>query len=101
MLDNQGRITLPKYILERQDEIHPKQEVLLFLDRNNNEILIRSKDNRIENNLHFIRNAKIDDKGRVFVPKAILKIFSTANFLPTEKNGKIYILIIEHAKKSE
>lgn len=96
MLDKEGRITLPKYILERQDEIHPKQEVLLFLDHNNREILIRSKENRFEKNLHFIRNAKIDEKGRVFVPKSILKIFSNANFLPTEKNGKIYILIIDH-----
>ena len=101
MLDNEGRIKIVKEIFDRQDKIFPQQEVLLFLDHHNNEIIIEPKGEIINNGLHFVRNASIDSKGRIIVQKQIRKVFQNANFMPAEKNGKIYILIIDHAKKSE
>lgn len=101
MLDQKGRLAIGKDILERQKEIHVSQEVLLFLDHYNNEIVIKPKGGTINNELHFIKNARVDPKGRIFVPKVIRGIFPNAKFLPAEKNGKIYILIIDNAKKSE
>lgn len=96
MLDKEGRIALGKEILSRQEEIHAKQEVLLFFDHYQNEILIEPKGKTCNNKLHFIRNAKIDSNGRIFVPKVIRKAFPNATYIPAERNGKIYILIIDH-----
>lgn len=101
MLENEGRIKIVKEIFDRQDKIFPQQEVLLFLDHHNNEIIIEPKGQIINNGLHFIRNAKIDDKGRIIIPKQIRKVFQNSTFIPAEKDGKIYILIIDHEKKSE
>ena len=48
MLDQKGRLAIGKDILERQKEIHVSQEVLLFLDHYNNEIVIKDEDIRVD-----------------------------------------------------
>ena len=102
MLEAQGRLVIGKELLSRVD-IKEKQKVDIFFDIIQKALVLLSCDDtmRIKSNLYFIATHTIGVKGRFYIPSQVREAFPGATYLPTEKDGTIYILIIEHQKKSE
>lgn len=102
MLDAQGRIAIGKNLLVRDKLINANREAKIFYDSIHRKLILRNiYAEEYDEEIYFIVNHKIDKKGRIFIPKSIRNAFPDATYLPVAKHGRIYILIIEHAKKSE
>lgn len=101
MLDSQGRLTLKKELLSKDEYVRADSETNIFYDPNNKRICLRSQYIESIEEMYWVAKQKIDKKGRIFIPASIRNAFPGATYLPAEKNGRIYILIIEHEKKSE
>ena len=101
MLDAQGRITIKKELLSKDEYMGADMQTNIFYDPNHKIICLRSKYIESVEGLYWVAKHKIDKKGRIFIPMSIRDAFPGATYLPAEKNGRIYILIIEHEKKSE
>ena len=96
MLDSSGRIVIGKELLSRT-HLSINQEIEIFFDNNKKKLLILPKnESRYDDNLYYIRTHNLDEHGRIHIPKCIRRIFPKATYLPTEKDGEICILIIEH-----
>lgn len=101
MLDEQGRITIGKDLLSEKEYIQMGRGARIFYDAMQKRMLIRSIYVDSIEELYFIAEHKIDKKGRMYVPASIRNAFPGATYLPAKRNDRIYILIIEHEKKSE
>ena len=101
MLESQGRLVIGKELLSRVD-IKENQKVDIFFDNTQKAIVILSCDDlREKSTLYFIATHNLGLKGRICIPSQVRDAFPGATYLPTEKDGTIYILIFEHQKKSE
>ena len=101
MLDAQGRITIGKKLLSNEEYIVLYGEANIFYEPIQKIISLRSKYIKSVEGMYLVATHKVDKKGRIFIPMSIRNAFPGATYLPAEKNGRIYILIIEHEKKSE
>ena len=100
MLDSQGRIAIGKEILSRVN-LKKKQEINIFLDYNERRLLILSAADPRRTALYFVTKHMIDEKGRIFVPSQIRNAFKDATYLPVERDGNVYILILQNQKEPE
>ena len=96
MLDAQGRITIKKELLSKNDFIKANGVVKLFYNPIIKCLLIKSECFEGDDNLYYISTHKLDTKCRMFMPISIQKAFPGATYLVSEKDGNIYIHIIEH-----
>ena len=101
MLDAQGRITIGNDLLSKDEYIKTYGKAKIFYDDYQKRIVLRSIYAEMGGRYYFIAEHKIDKKGRICIPASIRNAFPGATYLPAEKNGRIYILIIEHEKKGE
>lgn len=91
MLDKQGRLLVNKELIEKSNLKIPS-EVAFYYDSNIKGLVLESAESDCD--YFFVKTHKIDSKGRVFIPKTIKSAFPNCQYLPTFKDGKIYILII-------
>ena len=103
MADKKVRVSIGSELLLRSGELKVQEDVNIFYDSTKKAMLLREKDvnQDLGEDIYFVVTHKIDPKGRINVPVAIRIAFPEATYLPVMQNGKIYILIIEHEKKSE
>jgi len=103
MLDAQGRIIIPSEQLEKVDGTMKERELSIYFDSKRKRLKLRLHpfDYGEENSIYYIATYTMDKKGRISIPKVIRKAFPDSTYLPAERDGEIYILIIEHEKKSE
>ena len=103
MADKKVRVSIGAELLSRSEELKVQEDVNIFYDSTRKAILLRGKDvnQELGEDIYFIATHKIDSKGRINVPSAIRTAFLEATYLPAMQNDKIYVLIIEHEKKSE
>ena len=103
MVDKKVRVSIGMEFISKSEEIKVEEEVNIFYDSTKKVMLLRGKDvnQELGEDIYFIATHKIEPKGRISVPSAIRNAFPEATYLPAMQNGKIYILIIEHEKKSE
>ena len=101
MLDKVGRIAIGQELLSRAN-LRIKQEVGIYFDHIQKRMLLLPQgENPYEETLYYVRTNTIDEKGRIYIPKSIRDAFKEVTYLPSEKNGDIYILIIQNEKKPE
>ena len=101
MLESQGRLAIGKELFSRVD-IKENQKVTIFFDNTQKAlVLLPCDDVRSTSTLYFVATHTIDAKGRIFIPAQVRDAFPGATYLPTEKDGIVYILILEHQKKKE
>ena len=103
MAEKKVRVTIGSELLSRSEELKVQENVNIFYDSIKKAMFLRGKDTNQEfgKNIYFVVTHKMDEKGRIKIPFAIRTAFPEATYLPVEQNGRIYILIIEHEKKSE
>ena len=101
MIDKHGRITLTSELLRRQEKIYIGKKVNIYFDYYQNALILKPINEKVKGNYFFIKKVSIDSKNRIYLPESIKRVFDGNGFLPAEKDGDIYILIIEHKKKSE
>lgn len=103
MADKKVRVSIGTELLSKSKEINVMENVKIFYDSKRKAMLLCGKgaDEKVGDDIYFIATHRIDSKGRINVPSAIRTAFLEATYLPAVQNGKIYILIIEHEKKSE
>ena len=95
MLDSHGRVVLGKELLSRVD-LETNHKVNMFFDDTQKRLILLSCDDvRSTKMLYFVATHNIDEKGRIFIPAQVRKAFPKATYLPVEKDGNIYILIID------
>lgn len=95
MLDAQGRIAISSELLKNSKYVKGGEKVKIFFKPDKKVLHLNPPMEELNDNTYFIATHKMDERGRIFIPSIIRKTFSNANFLPAEKNGEIYILIIE------
>lgn len=94
MLESQGRLVIGKDLLSRVD-IKENQKVDVFFDNTQKALVLLScGDLRKKSTLYFIATHTISLKGRFCIPSQVRDAFPKATYLPTEKDGIIYILIL-------
>ena len=93
MLDANNRITIGAELMLRAN-LKPNQEIDIFFDHLEKRLLFLPSDEVNATTMYFVKSHSIDSKSRVFVPKCIRDIFPKASYLPVERNGKIFVLII-------
>lgn len=105
MLDAQGRIVIPSEQLEKVDGKMQEREVLVYFNSKKKGLTLKLHpfDYGVEEceDIYYIATHTMNQKGRIYIPKVIREAFPNATYLPAEQDGEIYILIIEHEKKSE
>ena len=103
MADKQERVTIGTELLSKSEELKIQEEVKMLYDSTKRAIFLQGKDinQELGKDIYFVATHKINEKGRIVIPAVIRNAFPEADYLPVEQNGKIYILIIEHEKKSE
>ena len=101
MLESQGRLIIGKELLSRVD-IKEKQKVDIFFDNTEKALVLLSSDElQGTSKFYYIATHMIGLKGRISIPSQVRDAFPGATYLPTEKDGILYILIFEHQKKPE
>lgn len=93
MLDAQGRITINSDLLEKVESVKRGDKVKIFLEINKRRLIINPTRDIYEE-AYFIATHNIDEKGRIFLPASIRKTFPNAKYLPVERDGEIFVLII-------
>lgn len=93
MLDKQGRITIKEDLLANATYVKRNGKVDVYLEPDKKRLHLNPS--RITDETYFVGSCKMDEKGRIYMPSSIRSAFPNANFLPAERNGEIYILIIE------
>ena len=102
MVDRQGRIAIGTDKLSRNHYVYKGEKVDIYYNSSKRSLTIHSTDEVVnEDESYFIARHVLDDKGRIAIPKVIRCIFDGATFIPTEKNGRIHILIIGGPQKPE
>lgn len=98
MLDAQGRIVIPSEQLERVGESLIGKKIQIYFDSENRSLNLRMHDVdygfKEYKNMYYIATHILNQKGRIFIPKVIREAFPNATYLPAEKDGEIFILII-------
>lgn len=98
MLDKNGRITLGAELLkEARVDIH--QRMYFYYEPEYKRLALKKAG--CFDNMLFVKEQTVDEKGRIFIPASVRNAFPEATYLPVVMRGEIYILIIEHEKKSE
>lgn len=95
MLDSQGRVTIISDLLKRSKYIKKWETVNIYLNMDKKILLLNPTIERIGDDTYFISTRRMDEKGRIFIPTSIRNCFPKSKYLPAERNGEIYILIIE------
>ena len=100
MIDKHGRVTITRELLKRQYKIRTGDKVNIYFDFYQNALILKPVVEKVEGKF-FIKSVSMDSKNRIFLPEAVKRSFDGCGFLPAEKDGDIYILIIDHKEKSE
>ena len=98
MADNNNRIALGKDLL-KEAGIKVPQRVYFYYEPEQKRLVLK-KANCFKN-MFFVKEQIIDEQGRIVIPASVRNAFPEATYLPVIMWGEIYILIIEHEKKSE
>ncbi len=93
MLDTSNRITIGGELMLRSN-LKANQKIDIFFDHMEKKLLFLPSDEVNNTDMYFVASHGIDSKNRVIIPKTIRDIFPKASYLPVERNGKIYVLII-------
>lgn len=94
MLDKSGRLIIGLGLLERCKHISIKSEVSVLYNQVNKFLVLKTKGIDSAPGMYYVASLKIDEKGRIIMPSSVRKAFPEATYLPTEKDGEIYIFII-------
>lgn len=92
MLDKEGRLVLGTDLIKKAN-LEVDQEVQIFFDKKEEMLVILSEEN-YDKDLYFIKKIKIHKSGRIFIPAVIKTVFPDKKFLPSLKNGIIFIHIL-------
>lgn len=96
MVDKQGRLTISSELLSKAN-ISMNIQVQIFFDRKKRVLLVLpEKEYSYEEDIYYIKTIPLDKQGRLAIPNQIRNAFPDADYLPSERNGNIYIHIIEH-----
>ena len=98
MLDKDNRLTLGMDLLIAGGLKLP-QEMYIYYEPEQKRLALK-KANCFSNS-YFVKRQTIDEKGRIVIPASVRNAFPEATYLPVVMWSEIYILIIEHEKKSE
>ena len=98
MLEKENRISLGMDLL-KEVGLNVPQKMYIYYEPEHKRLALK-KANCI-NNLYFVKEQIIDEKGRIVIPASVRNAFPEATYLPVVQWCEIYILIIEHEKKSE
>jgi len=99
MLDKENRLMLGKELVEKS-MLELGEKVYIYYDPEEKKLILKRYKWTI-NAKYFVATQLLEEKARMVIPAAIRNAFPEATYLPVEKDGEIYILIIEHEKKSE
>lgn len=98
MLDEQGRIVIPSEQLGRVNQKIIGKKLKIYFDSKNRSLSLNLYDLDYGlagyENMYYIATHTINEEGRICIPKVIREVFQNANYLPVEKEGELYILII-------
>lgn len=98
MSDNENRIMLGKELL-REGRLNVPQKMSIYYEPEHRRLALKKAN--CFSNLYFVKEQVVDEKGRIVIPASVRNAFPEATYLPVVMWGEIYILIIEHEKKSE
>ena len=98
MLDKENRIMLGMELI-REGRLSVPQRMYIYYEPEHKRLALKKAD--CFSNLYFVKDQIVDEKGRMVIPASVRNAFPEATYLPVVLWGEIYILIIEHEKKSE
>jgi len=98
MLDKENRISLGMELI-KGGNLNVPQKVYIYYEPEHKRLALKKAD--CFSNLYFVKDQIVDEKGRMVIPASVRNAFPEATYLPVIMWGEIYILIIEHEKKSE
>lgn len=98
MLEKENRIALGVELL-KEGGVNVPKKVYIYYEPEHKRLAI--KNSNCFDNLYFVKEQIIDDKGRIVIPASVRNAFPEATYLPVIMWSEIYILIIEHEKKPE
>lgn len=94
MLESQGRMSIGSELIERCKHISINAELNMFYNQEKKALVLKAKGFEPVDGMYFVASLKTDDKGRITMPLSVRKAFPDVDYLPTERNGEIYIFII-------
>jgi len=98
MLDKENRISLGMELI-KGGNLNVPQKVYIYYEPEHKRLALKKAD--CFSNLYFVKDQIVDEKGRMVILASVRNAFPEATYLPVIMWGEIYILIIEHEKKSE
>ena len=93
MLDKNGRELVPNDIRKKVE--FEKKEINFYLDFEGQRLFLSDT---TMSDVYYVGSSTMDEKGRVVVPLNVREAYSGSCFLPAEKDGQLYMLIIERKK---
>jgi len=97
-LGKEKRISLGMELI-KGGNLNVPQKVYIYYEPEHKRLALKKAD--CFSNLYFVKDQIVDEKGRMVIPASVRNAFPEATYLPVIMWGEIYILIIEHEKKSE
>ena len=99
MLDSENRLMIGIELVEKSN-LDMGGKVFIYYEPEEKTLILKKYDQG-NNYKYFVGTQILQKKARLVIPSSIRNAFPEATYLPVEKYGEIYILIIEHEKKSE
>ena len=97
-MGKEKRISLGMELI-KGGNLNVPQKVYIYYEPEHKRLALKKAD--CFSNLYFVKDQIVDEKGRMVIPASVRNAFPEATYLPVIMWGEIYILIIEHEKKSE
>jgi len=92
MLDAQNRLVIGKELIERAN-FKLREKLNIYYEPEEKRLLLKRLNEDVGEK-YFVSTQLLEVKTRVAIPLSIRNAFPNAKYLPVEKDGEIYILII-------
>ena len=92
MLDEQNRLIIGKDLIEKST-LKLREKVNIYYEPEEKKLILKRCDEEVSGK-YFVATHPLEGKARIVIPSTIRNAFPDARYLPVEKDGEIFILII-------
>ena len=92
MLDEQNRLIIGKELIEKST-LKLREKIYVYYEPEEKKLILKRCEEKVDGK-YFVATQLLESKARMVIPSSIRNAFPDAKYLPVEKDGEIFILII-------